>query len=836
MIEHVDNEFLLQTDNTTYAFKVQTSGLLEHLYYGDGITLPSSKYLNKYADLRYEEAKNNEKKKSNEELKKESYTGLEIMSEKHEFITGNTNSYDEDNKNISLENLSLEYSGLGKGDIRDPFVELTFKDGSWTTDFRFDSYEISTGKDEMESLPSSYDIGDDSRTVDHLKIILKDRTHDVTMELHYYVFAWCDCIVRRSVIVNNMDEEIIINRLMSSQIDMASSDYMATIFGGAWAREMHMSRVPLRPGKFINSSFTGSSSNRANPFVMIHNDNTTEDMGEVMGINLIYSGNHYECFEINNYGKTRAVWGINPSGFEWTLGSGEKFESPEAVMTYSSKGFNDMSHHMHSFVSEHIARGKWKGKRRPVLLNSWEASYFDITESKLYKLAKVAKEVGVELFVMDDGWFKGRNNDTSSLGDWYPDEKKLPNGIKGICDKVNDLGLDFGIWVEPEMVNVNSDLYKAHPEWVMQIDGAPHSEGRNQRILDLGKKDVQDFIIETMRRILSSANISYVKWDMNRTMTDVYSRGSSADEVGKIFHNYMTGLYRVLKTVKEEFPDVLLEGCAAGGNRFDLGMLCYFDQIWGSDNTDAICRGEIQNGYSYGYPLKLVSAHVSDVPNHQTLRVTPLDTRFAVAAFGSFGYECNLCDLRKEELSEIKAQTELYKKWRDVVTHGRFYRGRNFFNHGSSLSSAPVSGSSDKGNVLEWTYVTNTGDKAMGMVLLNQNIPNMTYEQYKPKGLIKDKVYRFTGRDYKHNIKTFGSLVNNESPVHIKQGSLMQEIASKFIKMDEKGEDYIATGLSLINAGVVINPSFGGLGYNDKVRLSTDYSARLYFMEEMDLQ
>ena len=352
---------------------------------------------------------------------------------------------------------------------------------------------------------------------------------------------------------------------------------------------------------------------------------------------------------------------------------------------------------MHTFVRECIVRGEWKKKLRPVLLNSWEASYFDIDEEKLLKLAKAGKDVGIELFVMDDGWFGKRNSDNCSLGDWKVNKDKLPNGLKGICDKINALGLDFGIWVEPEMVNVDSELYRNHPEWVMEIPGKPHSEGRNQRVLDLANPKVVDYLIETMSDVLSSANISYVKWDMNRIFSDYYSKFLPKERQGEVSHRYVLGLYKMMSELPQRFPHILFEGCAAGGNRFDLGILSYFPQIWASDNTDALYRVNAQTGYSYGYPMSTVTAHVSSCPNHQTLRSTPLKTRFNVAAFGVCGYECNLCELSDDELKEIKEQIAIYKEWRDVLQFGDFYRGKD-------------------DNIHEWTCVSSDKKKAVGML------------------------------------------------------------------------------------------------------------------------
>ncbi len=472
-----------------------------------------------------------------------------------------------------------------------------------------------------------------------------------------------------------------------------------------------------------------------------------------------------------------------------------------------------MSRRMHTFVRECIVRGEWKNKVRPVLLNSWEAAYFDINESKLLKLAKSGKEVGVELFVMDDGWFGTRNDDKQSLGDWYVNKKKLPGGLKRLCDKVNSLGLDFGIWVEPEMVNVNSELYRAHPEWVMEIPGKPHSEGRQQRILDFANPKVVDHITEQMKNIFSSANIRYVKWDMNRIFSDYFSQYLKPEQQGEVAHRYMTGLYRLMKSLTEQFPHILFEGCASGGNRFDLGILCYFPQIWASDDTDAIYRVKGQNGYSYGYPMSTVTAHVSACPNHQTLRVTPLATRFHVAAFGVLGYECNLCDMKKEEIAEIKEQIALYKQWREVLQFGTFYRGRS-------------------GNLHEWTCVAPDQSKAVGMIVQELVEPNTHFEQYFAKGLSEDKKYHFYNIEKKRNVKPFGDLVNMIAPVHIKYDSLMHKAIDKFVKMPGEVEDYTTYG-NVLMQGVKLNSAFGGTGYDEHTRYFQDFESRMYFMEEV---
>ena len=778
MIRQLDKVFILDTKNTTYCFQVLESGHLEHLYYGK--------------KLRIDEADD-----------------VKSLAEKQAFPPGNSNVYDAKFPSLSLENMRLEMSSYGKSDIREPFIEVIHADGSYTSDFLYETAVIKKGKEPLETLPSSYE---DNGELQELTVFLKDKQYGLTLELHYGVFEDRDVISRSAKFINTSDEVVKLTRLMSTQLDFEDAGYILTTFNGNWAREMYRHDALVGIGKMVNASYAGTSSNRANPFVMLSTQGTTEDTGLCYGFNLIYSGNHYEAVEVNSHGKTRIVTGINPQSFCFMIEPGQKFESPEAVMTVSCEGYNGMSHHMHEFVRECIVRGEWKKKARPVLLNSWEAAYFDINESKLLKLAKAGKEAGIELFVMDDGWFGTRNDDKQSLGDWHVNKKKLPGGLKSLCDKVNALGLDFGIWVEPEMVNTESGLYKAHPEWVMEIPGKPHSEGRNQRILDFANPEVVDFITEQMTNIFSSANISYVKWDMNRIFSDYYSQYLKPEQQGEVAHRYMMGLYRLMKTLTERFPHILFEGCASGGNRFDLGILCYFPQIWASDDTDAIYRAKGQTGYSYGYPMSVVTAHVSACPNHQTLRMTPLATRFNVAAFGVLGYECNLCDMKKEEVAEIKEQIALYKKWREVLQFGTFYRGRS-------------------GKLHEWTCVSPDKSKAVGMIVQELVEPNTHFEQYFAKGLDENKKYHFYNIEKKRDVKPFGDLVNTISPVHIKYDSLVHKAIDKFVKMPGEKEDYTSYG-NVLMSGVKLQSAFGGTGYNENTRYFQDFESRLYFMEE----
>ena len=782
MIRQIGNLFVLDTESTTYAFQVLPSGHLEHLYYGKKIRI------RKEADAA-------------------------ALTEKRVCLPGNAVCYSPEYPALGLEDVCLEMSAHGKGDIREPFIEVTHADGSFTSDFLFEKAEIRHGKTPFDTLPGSYEENDN---VDELVLTLKDCQYDLTLELHYFVFEEYDVISRSAKLINTSDDPVTLERLMSLQLDFSRADWTFTTFHGAWAREMKKHAMPVGMCKLVNESYCGCSSNRANPFVMLSKKDTNENRGECYGFNLIYSGNHYEAVEESAFGKMRLVTGINPRSFQFRLDSGDVFEAPEAVMTYSCDGFNGMSRNMHAFVRNCIVRGAWKKKARPVLLNSWEASYFDINERKLLNLAKAGKDAGIELFVMDDGWFGTRDDDTQALGDWYANTKKLPGGVAGLAKKINALGLQFGLWVEPEMVNTNSDLYRAHPEWVMEIPGKPHSESRNQRILDFANPEVVRYMTEKMAEVFGSGNVAYVKWDMNRIFSDYYSQYLPASRQKEVAHRYMMGLYRMLEDLNRQFPEILFEGCASGGNRFDLGMLCYFPQIWASDDSDAIYRVEAQTGYSYGYPMSTVTAHVSDCPNHQTLRVTPLATRFHVAAFGVLGYECHLAEMSREEVKEIREQIELYKQWRDVLQYGTFYRGR----------------SGD--NIYEWTCVSQDKKKAVGMVLQVLVTPNTSFETYLPQGLNPDATYHFTNRYLEFNLKEFGSLINHVAPIHIKKDSLLHNVASAFVRMKGEKEDCMATGEMLMNGSVKLKQGFGATGYADDIRFFKDFASRMYFMEEIE--
>ena len=817
MIHELDKTFILETKNTSYVLHVNELGLLEHIYYGRKITFTGD-YLN-------------------------------ALRQKRPNPNGCSTVISKDAPTWALEDMCLEFSTRGKGDAKEPFAELVLADGSRTSDFRFWQSCIRTEKVSPEGLPGAYFEEDATETPVAKKIKVseqavistkrekepkslvikcKDKNSDAVLELVYTVFEDCDCITRSAKLMNTGETDITVNRLMSLQLDVEWERAKVLSFHGDWAREMRAEEMSFAGGKYVIESTTGFSSNRQNPFFIISEPYAGETTGECYGFNLLYSGGHKEVVELTAHGKVHVVTGMRPEDNTFLLKKGESVQAPEAVMTYSGKGYEGISISMHRFVREHVVRGTWKKKERPVLLNSWEALYFHINETKMERLAKDAKKIGVELLVVDDGWFKGRNDDTSSLGDWVADPKKLPNGLKGLSKKVKDQGLKFGIWVEPEMVNENSDLYRAHPEWAVKIPGRHHAEGRQQMLLDLSNADVVDYLLESLSNVFEASETDYVKWDMNRNFTDVYSQTLPAERQGEFLYRYMQGLYRLMDTLTKKFPHILFEGCASGGNRFDLGILSYFPQIWASDDSDAIARIQIQNGYSYGYPQSVIGAHVSGCPNHQTLRNTPIGTRFAVASFGVLGYEMNVSESPKDELEEIKAQISLYKMWRPIFQFGQWYRLGGSVNERDHAYRTNF----DK-DIVKWMVVSEERDRAVVVTVQGIVTPHHGHHVVKTRGLKEEAQYRFYNIPEKHDIHRFGSLVNMIAPIHIKQDSLLHDTIAKFIKMDGAKEDYTVSGSVLNHAGIHTAHTFAGTGYNPGSELYQDYDAMMYFIEEI---
>ena len=775
-----DKIFHLNTKDTSYIFRVLENGYLENLHYGNRIR---------------------------------ECQDYSLLYKKCTVQEGNSISYSNEFPNINLDNICLEYSGIGKGDLRESPIEIVFEDGTFTTDFRFLESRSYTGKKRIPGLPSSHSIDDKCET---LEIDLIDEETQINLTLYYHIFYDSNIITRYVKISNLSENNIILNKVMSMQLDIPNYDYSMITFDGTWTREMQMHTKKLESGIYINDSKGGTSSNRHNPFVIFKGKNTGENYGDCYGINLIYSGNHIEIAEVNYANKLRIQSGINPYCFNYEVAKGESFYTPEAVLTYSKEGLNGLSGNMHKFIKDNIIPVNFKDKERPILINSWEANYFDFDDKKLISLAKEASNLGIELFVLDDGWFGERNNDTSSLGDWNVNEKKLSKGLQGLCKEINSMGMDFGLWLEPEMISENSNLYKKHPDWAINIPYRKPSIGRNQFVLDLSRSDVREYLIETIIKIIESANISYIKWDMNRNLSDIYS--INLKNQGELFHRYVLGLYEIIEAIQEKFPNILFEGCSAGGNRFDLGMLCYMPQIWASDNTDASERIKIQNNLSYGYPQCTFGAHVSDCPNHQTLRNISLETRFNVAAFGLLGYELNLRSLDSLSKKAIKEQVEFYKKYRKTLQFGELYRVENIYND----------------NVTTWISVEEDRSKAVLMYYQDKQIPHPNDDILKTFKLSQDIYYKVSARNQKINIKSFGNLINHVTPIEIKNEGMIQHFISKVYSYETEKEEFLAYGDMLNEVGFMPKEQFSGCGFNENVRLMGDYSSRIFTIEKLN--
>lgn len=634
--EQITKTFHLRTKRTSYILKVLESGHLCHLYWG----------------------------------KKISTNNLDYLIEKN--LWGSFLANTDNIGTFQLEATAQEYPSYGATDLRSPAIELQFEDGTTTTDLRYEGHNIYTGKTSLKGLPSTY-VENDNEVIT-LEIYLRDNLKNVKVILKYSVFEEFDAITKSVKIVNESEEEVNILRALSANVDFKEDDFDFIHLSGAWARERHIVRTELRSGMQSIESRRGASSHAQNPFMALARKGSHEEHGDVYGFSLVYSGNFLAAVEVDMYNKSRAQIGINPFDFKWLLEKGEKFETPEAVLVYSPNGLRGMSHIYNDLYGKRLCRGKHRDKVRPILINNWEATYFDFNETNIKEIAKEASNLGMELFVLDDGWFGKRDDDKSSLGDWFVNEEKIKGGLGKLSKEINDMGLQFGLWFEPEMVSPESELYKKHPDWCIHVPGRNRSTARDQLILDLSRDEVCDYIIKVVSEVLESASISYVKWDMNRNMTEIGSLGLPAKRQRETAHRYMLGLYRVLEEITTRFPDVLFESCSGGGGRFDPGMLYYMPQTWTSDDTDAIERLKIQFGTSLVYPSTSMGCHVSAVPNHQVHRITPIETRGVVAMAGNFGYELNITKLTTEEKEAIKNQVKLYKEIRETVQFGDIFR------------------------------------------------------------------------------------------------------------------------------------------------------------------
>ena len=635
---------------------------------------------------------------------------------------------------LSLEHVKQEYGVYGSSDYRFPATEILQENGSRISDFRYQDHRITPGKPKLSGLPATYTEAEDE--AETLTLILKDPVNEIELELCYTIFSQGGILARSVRFSNRGTSTVHLLKAMSLCMDLPDCDYDWIQYSGAWARERHPKMRHLEQGIQAISSMRGHSSHEHNPFLILKRPSADEFQGEVLGFSLIYSGNFLAQAEVDTHDTTRVLLGINPEWFDWKLQPGETFQTPEAVMVYTDRGLNHMSQTFHRLYQKRLARGVWRDRERPILINNWEATYFDFTEEKILKLAKTATEAGIELFVLDDGWFGKRLSDRSGLGDWKANPDRLPQGINGLAEKIEDLGMKFGLWFEPEMTNEDSDLYRQHPDWILSVPGRAKSQGRHQYVLDFSRSDVVDAIFQMMREILKDGHVSYVKWDMNRSITECLSAGLPADRQGEVFHRYILGVYGLYERLTTAFPNVLFESCASGGARFDPGLLYYAPQGWTSDDTDAIERLKIQYGTSYCYPISSMGSHVSASPNHQVGRSTPLSTRANVAFFGTFGYELDLNRLSSDELEEIKEQVKFMKSWRGLIQFGTFYRLQSPFT-GESASWMTVS--SDRSQALVgWYRILNTANPPYTRLKLTGLDPDRLYTVREGKRILGD--------------------------------------------------------------------------------------------------
>ena len=698
IMNQAEQVFTLQTKRTTYQMKAGDYGILLHLYYGARVEDCTMDYLLHRKDVGF---------------------------------SGNPYEAGED-RTFSLDTLPQEFPSYGVGDYRNNCVGVCQADGTRAADFRYVSWEIREGAHKIPGLPCLFD---EDETAETLVIFLEDAASSLKLELYYVVFADRDVIARSARITNGGKEAVRLEKMMSACLELPNGSWEAIHFHGRHAMERRLERLPLMHGTMEVGSRRGTSSHQHNPGVILCSPDATEEHGGCYGLSLIYSGNFSMEIEMDQMDSVRAVCGINPEFFEYRLEPGETFDTPQLMMTYSGSGLGRMSANFHSIIRHNLCRGKYKFARRPVLINNWEATYFDFNEEKILSIARQASELGIEMLVLDDGWFGSRDSDNAGLGDWFVNTDKLKGGLTDLVTGINGLGMKFGIWIEPEMVNEDSRLYREHPDWALTIPGRKPCRSRNQLVLDMSRSEVRDYVFDSIAAVLKSANVEYVKWDMNRSICDVYSAVLPKERQGEVYHRYVLGIYDLMERFTSSFPNILFEGCSGGGGRFDPAILYYSPQIWCSDDTDGIERLEIQYGTSFFYPISAVGSHVSAIPNHQTGRRTQLATRGVVAMAGSFGYEMDLNLLTEDEKEAVKAQVEDYKKYYDLIHNGDYYR----------LASPQ----GDSG-FTAWQFVS--GDKTRTLLNLvithvRANAPDLWF---KLRGLDPEKRYRLeeNGRIY----------------------------------------------------------------------------------------
>lgn len=693
MAVYADREsrvFTLQTKNTTYQMKADDKGVFLHTYYGEKTDNSDKSYLIRCADRGF---------------------------------SGNPYEVGTFDRSYSLDMLPQEYSCFGTGDYRISALRVRQADGSRAAELRYAGCETRKGKYAIPGLPAAYGAQEEADT---LEVILKDEACGIEVRLLYGVFEKKDVITRAVRITNRSERPVVLEKAASLCLDWQQGEFDWLTFYGRHAMERNVQRTGIAHGVQSVGSVRGASSHHYNPFAVLCEKGTDETKGLCYGFSFMYSGEFLIEAEKDQADQTRFVCGIHPDDFDWTLNPGESFDTPEVLMSCSAEGFGGMSRNLHDLIRENVCRGEWKHKRRPILINNWEGTYFDFTGDKLVSIAEEAAKLGVELFVMDDGWFGKRDSDNSGLGDWYPNEEKLGCTLKELGERIEALGMKFGIWFEPECISEDSDLYRAHPDWAVQIPGRKPNLSRNQLILDFSREDVQEYIIERLSAVLDSAPISYVKWDFNRSICDKFSANLSAGRQGEMAHRFVLGLYRVLEELLERYPHLLLEGCSGGGGRFDTGMLYYSPQIWCSDDTDAIERLQIQYGTSFAYPVNTMGAHVSAVPNHQTGRVTPIATRACVAMAGTFGYELDVNKMTDEEKEAVKRQIQIFKEQYDLISYGDYYR----------LTDV------QKSSCAVWETAAKDGSEALVSAVWQHVQATPAFLNVKVRGLCEDSMYR----------------------------------------------------------------------------------------------
>lgn len=699
--------FQLITDNTEYQMKADKYGVLKHLWYGEK-TGCDMEYLQSYPDV--------------------GFSG-------NIYDAGNDRTY-------SLDTLPLEYACDGVGDYRVTGAAAVHSDGSCALDLRYKSYRISKGKYSIKGLPAVYADVSESET---LEIILKDKYSDIEVTLRYGVLPKLDIITRCASVANNTNEPVILTKAASLCLDIPHGEWEWVHFHGRHAMERLTERMPLCHGIQESSSTRGTSSHHQNPTVLLCSPDCTETSGSCIGAALMYSGSFQTKIQLDQMEQVRLVMGINPELFRWELKPSEVFDTPEVIMSYSGNGMEKLSHNFHKVIREHVCRGMYKLAERPVLINNWEATYFDFNEEKILKIAEQAASLGVDMLVLDDGWFGKRNDDCSGLGDWFVNEEKLNGGLGKLAEKIKSLGMKFGLWFEPEMVSEDSDLYRSHPDWAIKIPSRNPVRSRYQLVLDMINPEVRDYLFGAISDILKNADISYIKWDMNRSICDWYTPCLSAENQGEMPHRYVLGLYELLERLTTAFPDVLFEGCSGGGGRFDAGMLYYCPQIWCSDDTDAFERTKIQYGTSFFYPVSAIGSHVSAVPNHQTGKITPIETRAVTAMAGSFGYELDLNTLSHDEKQEVKEQIVRFKKDGPLIHNGLYYRLSDSLNDKYAM----------------WGFVSEDKKEVLVHGVIFRTEPNRTQYLVKLRGLLPDTNYRLAenGEVYKGSALMNGGIL-----------------------------------------------------------------------------